>query len=220
MNRRISRRTLILVSVALLVVVGLEIEGNLSNDPSVGDVVLDNSVGKAATPEQKAQQLNMSVARLHGIANRPPAAEEMEQDRQYFQSQVDAIEQVLAQGPGAEKRLGLVEQLGAYPVPEAAALLSHLLESDEDPGVRAMAAQTLAQLDPDPRSINALLGAFEDPSIDVQSASLLSLELLLSEIESDAQREKIINGLSIIVRESALNERLHHSMIELLSDHR
>jgi HEAT repeat protein len=166
---------------------------------------------KAAKPPPDFSRV---AERIQALAYRQPTPEELEEEKQYNREQASALAKDM-DDPNPEKRLEAVEQLGAYPSTEAEDLLTLALVQDGDVRVREMAARTLDTLDePSTHAIDALLQAIEDNAVEVQQASLLTLERWLTDEADKARPARIVRGL----KQAAHSNRLAEETKEYLQD--
>jgi len=174
---------------------------------------------QAAPSKSKAKpppDFSMVAERIQALAYRQPTPEELEEEKQYNRRQASGLAQDL-DDPNPDKRLRAVEQLGAYPSAEAEDLFTQALVQDGDVRVREMAARTLDTLDePSTHAIDALLQAIEDDAVEVQQASLLTLERWLTDEADKARQARIVDGLKQAARSNRLAEETKEYLQELL----
>jgi len=171
---------------------------------------LDSEAAKAPP------DLSMLAERIQAMAYRQPTPEELEEEKQYNREKALALSDD-QHDPDPNKRIVAVEQLGAYPSAEAEDLLIQALAQDGDASVRKMAAQTLDTLDnPSLRAIDALLQAIEDDAVEVQQASLLTLEKWLNDDADKARHARLVSALRHAARSQHLAEDSRQYLQELL----
>lgn len=159
---------------------------------------------------------NLLAERLEMLANFEPSPEEVEEKQQYNRKLAVEFSYSL-NDPDPSKRVAAVEQLGAYPSPEAEDSLTQALNNDTDSNIRAIAARTLDTLDnPSPVAIDALIRAMEDYAPEVQHASLVTLEGFLSKQPSKDLRARIVRGLKDKSGSRNLTEETNEYLQELL----
>jgi HEAT repeat protein len=145
--------------------------------------------------------------------------EQIAEDRRIDAEQVAEAAKALA-SPDAERRLGAVQQLGAYPTAEAEKMLVSALAKDRAEEVRAEAARSLALVkEPAPRTIEALLAAATGKSPDNRDAALETLQGYLGRLEADsAAFKKILRSLQGLARSGKLDPESRQALRDWLRD--
>jgi hypothetical protein len=151
----------------------------------------------SAEPKAPPPKPPVAPPDLRGLAEsagQPPplTPEQLAEDEASEEAQVAAAREWL-NNPDPQTRIEGAEQLSAYPTAEAEQLLVQTLTTDQDPGVRTAAADSLEAVEqPKPETVSALVAALDDDSEDVRSSALITLGSILANTEEGSQRQKKI----------------------------
>lgn len=138
----------------------------------------DNPAKEPPTDAVAAPDLRMLFEQ--GMAEAVISDEQLEEQRAVEAEQVEAARIWLADADPAERVSG-AEQLSAYPTKEAEHYLIDALSADENPDVRAAAANSLSAFkEPDNSIFDALLAALQDSDEQVRFNAWSSLGILLN----------------------------------------
>lgn len=158
------------------------------------------------------------LATRMGASAPPPGAEHLAEQRRIEQEQIAQALESLNSADPLLRRAG-VEQLAAYPGPEAQRALVQALRDDADPAVRLAAATSLGRVRaPDETVIKVLLAAIGQPGPDIAFMALNTLGAYLRQPGLPAgQRRQIRAGLERWRHTRNLDRELRESVNRLLA---
>jgi HEAT repeat protein len=172
----------------------------------------------SVSPSAKPPDLRALAARMAG-GGTAPTPEQIAEEQRMVNDQV-AYAARLLQSADYHERVEGVEQLGAYPVPEAESLLAEALLKDKAGEVRSAAAQSLAHWkELADKTVEALLRAVQDPDKEVRFAALGAIEIHFSRLdEGTAQFSQILSGLKRASKSRRIDRETREAIREMLSD--
>ena len=122
----------------------------------------------------------------------------------------------LINSPKTEERVAAIEQLGAYPNQASETVLTDLLTSDQEPGVRNAAALSLGIIyNPDDSTVHALLDALEDESENVRLTALSTLENYILQEEEHSEKA---NTIKFELETKALSPTVSNTIKEAIKE--